>query len=197
MLAGANDLGSVNKSDLLPKLEEALNSLDPSDTIIFDSLDTPFEFEFTNQTPYFSNRYDASREPLPFDNDYRCSGYLKVNNRYIPVFRVPAHADAEKGFLLIFSVSKFGKMVQYSPVASVADNGHLFGLFDLRILNFNDDRVRGEILAQNLPWLMQNPDPEGFLRSRVWIKVFEAVEFEIENGGSGFKVRVIEPPGEE
>lgn len=188
MFNAAQDEGSSSKDSLIQKLEDITKALNPKETIILEALPFSVEYQLL-RSDRFSPRQDKTRSPNPHDDDPNCEGFIRLNGNYIPFYKVFPRDAAHKNSVLVTELRRFGKLTQFRPTDKKEDFQFIEGMFQLKLSDLNQAEPRNELMSQNPPWLDKEEDPEGYLRQRVWLRLFEKFDFQILDASAGRRIK--------
>lgn len=181
MLNQASPCTQVTQENFVSQLEAVLQTQKISNPVILETLDYRLEnaiFNHPNFTPHF--REGAAKSGFSECKEYR--GLLRVNGVDIPVIDLFAQKDELQNKIVVVDLKSFFKLIQYSPINKPEDEKFRHGFFYLNVADLNqDDELRNKILLENPAWLKQHPDPEGYLRQQVVVKVFQKLKLQILN----------------
>jgi len=171
----------ATQENFVDHLEKVLQDQRISKPVILETLDYRLEnaiFNSPNFTPHF--RQGIAKSSFDGCKEYR--GLLRVNGMDIPVLDLFAQKDELENKVVVVDLKAFCRLIQYSPINKTEDEKFRYKYFYLNVSDLNqDEALRNKIISENPAWLKEQSDPEGFLRQKVVVKIFQRLKLEIKN----------------
>lgn len=122
-------------------------------------------------------------------------GWGQIDNVKIPVFETFYRGEERTKEILILDKTKFGLLVQHSPLNESEDSNLIRDVFYINVQSFSeDDNFMDNFIKQNPPqWLMEigtEEEQREHLKERVLIHVFERFSFVKQENFKGFRIKL-------
>lgn len=191
MVEGAGTQKNVTRATLLSEIEQAVREGGFKKPIIVQSLVSSIEYQEIRRNELFIPKYHNDCPKTDISDLDGFLGVLKCGTKIVPVFDILARGRDLKNRVLVADLERLAHMDQYSPVEEPDEDMHLFGPLSVKVIDLNaDDAMRAKILSEDPAWLAEKSDKEGYLKSRVVIKVYEKFKVEIDDAAAGICLTV-------
>jgi hypothetical protein len=134
-------------------------------------------------SPHFTA---AWRLDAQFRQDPTFSGLFRFEDCEVPAHTV--WGTNQKNRLCVLALPECMEWVQKSPIDNDSEVGLVDGQFSIRIADLaKEDELRAQILSRPPVWLIEKEDPERYLRTRVWLQIFERFQLALKQPAAGRK----------
>lgn len=180
----------ATQENFVDRLEKVLQIQKITKPVILETLDYRLEnaiFNSPNFTPHF--RQGIAKSSFDGCKEYR--GLLRVNGLDLPVLDLFAQKDELKNKVVVVDLKAFCRLIQYSPINKTEDEKFRYKYFYLNVSDLNqDETLRKKIISENPAWLKEQSDPDGYLRQRVVVKIFQRLKIQIlkKEAAHGFAI---------
>jgi hypothetical protein len=179
MIGAAMVKETVIAGALIGTIERVIRNVPLKDPIILQSLEFDVRYAHIERNPAFRPKYAPDSHTTWHDfNGFM--GLLTVGSRQVPVFDTFVRRPESQNHVLVLDAQQFVRWDQFAPSPDPDQQTFGNGQLLIEITDLNADAVkRNEIIAQNPPWLAEEPNPAEYLRGRVLINVYEKFHLEI------------------
>jgi len=122
------------------------------------------------------------------------NGVYLYNEKNIPVFNFYRQGENKK--IIIVDISNLGSLMQYSSVNNPGEDKDIFDIFYFSIEAFSENQaILNEMLDNPPKWLVKvgsRNNQEDYLKSKVWIRIFERFDISFSDEFKGFYYELIE-----
>ncbi len=171
--------------DLDPALFKAKESFKEDEIFILTS--NEFFYTYLDRSERFKPKNIKTVSKIEKVRSF--AGWYGFSDIKIPVFRI--FLKNLRSEALILNKSKVGKLIQFSPKNT--DKDSVEDIFHMDIQSFSENNELITNLTKNPPnWLNKIAKKEDHLREKVWIKIFERLEYQRSKDFKGYKIVVRE-----
>ena len=123
---------------------------------------------------------------LPRQENPACTGHFHFESRKIAAYSV--WGASKENCLCILDLPKCMEWVQKSPIDDHSEAGFVENPFSIRIADLaKEDELRNQIISQPPQWLIEQEEPDRYLRMRVWLQIWERFKLTLKQPEAGRK----------
>lgn len=125
-------------------------------------------------------------------------GLLKVNDYQVPIFTLRLKDNRLPNKVVIADGNQLGELIQYSPAEKQEEVVYCDGELLIKVTDLNKDyRLRNTILENKPVWPDNENDPEGYLRQKVVVNIYEKFDYKLADNNPGVCFDLISPEDQE
>ena len=145
------------------------------------------------------NRQTDLEQSSSFTAAWRLEAQFRENPAFIGIFlfedrKIPVYTvwgTSQKNRVCVMALPACMQWVQKSPIDDDSEIALAHELFSIRIADLaKEDELRTQILSQPPQWLSEQKDPDRYLRTHVWLQIFERFEFTLKQPDAGRKFTI-------
>ena len=152
-------------------------------------------YRFPEISEYFKSKWDEDVKQIKLDGFV---GYYSYKENSIPVFETYYREMDDQ--ILILNKSKFGILVQYSPLNEGENTDLRKGNLFINIQSFSEDNeLMEKFINEPTDWLKKKGDKNkqrAYLQERVIIQILERFEFKKHDEFEGYILKLTEKEGD-
>lgn len=189
---GIDNKVETTPNKLFATIKQKIKELGLQEPVIIQSLDHLIEYDSIRGSEHFIDKWRNDCPKTKISDLSGFLGVLKFGAKTIPVFDIFVRDRKLDNKVIITDLSKLGTWEQYSPIDNPEDAGLQDGIFYLRVADLNiDDTLRNKILGENSTWLQEEEDPEGYLRQRILINLYQKFRYVVKDQKKGIVISVL------
>lgn len=181
----------TNGAEFLTTIKDILSETKLKDPALIGVIGWQLEYETLRNSGVYVDKWRQDTDRLGYENMEAYTGYIKIDQQKIPVFRTHLRKQQLRNYLILTSLKDVGEWVQYPPLQKIEDRVDQKDIFRIRISDLNKENIiRNDLISKNPDWLQTHEDKEGYLRQKVLINAVEKFEFKIKDKNAGRKISI-------
>lgn len=183
---------TVNEDSFRNDVKNAIDSLEAP--ILIHNVGRVTGRQYLSEIESYKSRYlsEFSSEGLDptLESLESFEGRIDHKGKVIPVFAYAKNEESEDEFLFV-DLKNLGRLRQIEVENANVKIDEIRSQFSLDIISLSErDEERLKLLAAKPEWLIEEPEPDSYLKEKVVIKIFEKFDWELLNSKAGISLMV-------